>query len=111
MSFLSKSFLNFPGSSSRYSLNIPAEIAGISTIICFIMSFFFREFPFVLSRAPTYTPEGARGGALVIALARRVEGCGFDPARRRVLAIRRLSPPPRWMGSQTAVKPHPERVC
>ena len=51
------------------------------------------------------------GGAVVTALALRQEGCGFNPARCCVLAIRRLSPPPRWMGSQTAVKPHPERVC
>ena len=54
---------------------------------------------------------GAHGGAVVTALALREEGCGFDPAHGRVLAIRRLLPPTRWMGFQTIVKPHPERVC
>ena len=56
----------------------------------------------------------AHGGAAVIALALWKKGCGFDSAHCRVLAVCgvwRLSPPPKWMRSQTAVKPHPETVC
>ena len=53
-------------------------------------------------RSRRQDPHGAHGGTVVTALAL---------PRCCVLAIRRLLPPPRWMGSQTAVRPHPERVC
>ena len=66
----------------------------------------------ITTTATSTTTTTTRGRAVVQWLPHwlpGIGGCGFDPAHYHVLAIRRLSPPPRWVG--LAADNPPKRIC